>query len=207
MHPGAARPSSPPRPVPEGAPSATGVSWGAGGQKRWEPAVLSDMGPPQGGTQIKTCVYVTRPSWWLQTFHTASGGSAQPRALHAPSVQKAVPVLRESAPRARRGAADTRAHTSIQVGGRPPPGKPCWAARGPLPAAGSNLELKYSGCARDGGASGTPASGDPPKPPSGRENPSTRVRRGSHAVHARVHGVSFFPLPTAVRQRAHLRGR
>ena len=80
-------------------------------------------------------------------------------------------------------------------------------ARGPLPAAGSNLELKYSGCARDGGASGTPASGDPPKPPSGRENPSTRVRRGSHAVHARVHGVSFFPLPTAVRQRAHLRGR
>ena len=41
-------------------------------------------GPPQGAAQVKTCVYVTQPSWWLRTFPTAGGGSAQPRALQAP---------------------------------------------------------------------------------------------------------------------------
>lgn len=41
-------------------------------------------GPPQGAAQVKTCVYVTQPSWWLRTFPTAGGGSAQPGALQAP---------------------------------------------------------------------------------------------------------------------------
>lgn len=99
-----------------------------------------------------------------------------------PSVQKAVPVLREPAPRAGQG---TPAHSSVQVGRRPPPGKPHWAARAPLPAVGSKLELEYSGCARVGRAEPQPQE-IPPKPPSGRENPSMRGRRGSRAVHARV---------------------